>query len=101
MSQTKKSYKKGVVKEILKDHFHGYWEMNKHTFPEVYRESIENNVRKAIRCGTTDLGFTRYECLGCREGEPEPVLICFTCKSRFCHGCGKKSSPSSIRSDVT
>lgn len=90
MSQTKKSYKKGIVKKILKDHFHGYWEMNKDTYPEVYRESIEDNVRKAIRCGTQDLGYARYECLGCREGEPEPVLICFTCKSRFCHGCGKK-----------
>ncbi|WP_396426806.1 transposase zinc-binding domain-containing protein [Lederbergia sp. NSJ-179] len=24
------------------------------------------------------------------EGNPDPVFVCFTCKSRFCHKCGKK-----------
>lgn len=36
------------------------------------------------------MGYWRHECMGCMEGEPEPVFVCFTCKSRFCHGCGKK-----------
>lgn len=42
-----------------------------------------------MRCGTGDLGFARYECLGC-EGEPSPKFVYFTCKSRLCHRCGKK-----------
>lgn len=35
------------------------------------------------------MGFAKYECLGC-PSEADPVFICFTCKSRFCHGCRKK-----------
>ncbi|MGN7765432.1 transposase zinc-binding domain-containing protein [Paenibacillus sp. 22594] len=36
------------------------------------------------------MGYARYECKGCTKGTPDPVCICFTCKSRFCHGFGKK-----------
>lgn len=35
------------------------------------------------------MGYARYECLGC-EDNPLPKFVCFTCKSRFCHRCGKK-----------
>lgn len=59
-------------------------------YPESVRKSIEETVQKAMKCGRRDLGFALYECKGCKEGEPEPVYVCFTCKSRFCHGCGKK-----------
>jgi hypothetical protein len=82
--------KRGVVKQILKDHFHGFWELHANHFPEDLQSAIQDAVKKATRCGTKDMGYARYECLGCKEGKPEPVLICFTCKSRFCHGCGKK-----------
>ncbi|KAF0825384.1 hypothetical protein KIS1582_0691, partial [Cytobacillus firmus] len=79
----------GVIKQILKDHFDGFWRMHSVRFPETYREDIKETVEKAIRCGTSDLGYARYECLGC-EGESKPIFVCFTCKSRFCHKCGKK-----------
>ncbi|THE11892.1 hypothetical protein E1I69_13280 [Bacillus timonensis] len=42
-----------------------------------------------MRCGTVDLGLAKYECLGC-EYNSKPVFVCFTCKSRFYHKCGKK-----------
>lgn len=81
--------KSGVIKRILKDHFDGFWKMHSGVFPESYREDIKETVEKAIKCGTADLGYARYECLGC-EGGPKPLFVCFTCKSRFCHKCGKK-----------
>jgi hypothetical protein len=81
--------KSGIIKRILKDHFDGFWKIHSTLFPQKYRNDIEETVQKAIRCGTTDLGYSRYECLGC-EGNPKPIFVCFTCKSRFCHKCGKK-----------
>jgi plasmid rolling circle replication initiator protein Rep len=79
----------GVIKKILKDHFDGYWYMNSETYPASFRDDIKETVQKAIRCGTSDLGYAKYECLGC-PGDPKPKFVCFTCKSRFCHKCGKK-----------
>lgn len=79
----------GVIKEILRDHFKGFWELNHHRFPKSFRDDIKETVEKAIKCGTRDMGFARYECLGC-EGNPHPKFVYFTCKSRFCHRCGKK-----------
>jgi len=90
MENNKTWKKRGIIKQILKDHFHGFWELHEHQFPEGLRKSIQEAVNKAIRCGTKDMGYARYECMGCQKGEPEPVFVCFTCKSRFCHGCGKK-----------
>ncbi|WP_180955744.1 IS91 family transposase [Bacillus sp. V33-4] len=81
--------KSGLIKRILKDHFDGFWKLNAYRFPKSYQADIKETVEKAMRCGTTDLGYSRYECLGC-EGTPKPVFVCFTCKSRFCHKCGKK-----------
>jgi plasmid rolling circle replication initiator protein Rep len=81
--------KSGIIKRILKDHFDGFWKMHSYLFPKSYQADIQETVEKAIKCGTSDLGYARYECLGC-EGEPKPVIVCFTCKSRFCHKCGKK-----------
>ncbi|MDD9146974.1 transposase zinc-binding domain-containing protein [Sporolactobacillus sp. CQH2019] len=57
--------------------------------PEAYRGDIRETVQKAIKCGTRDLGYAKYECLGC-EGDPVPVFVCLICKSCFCHKCGKK-----------
>lgn len=84
-----KTKNSGVIKQILKDHFDGYWTMYGHNYPKSYRDDIKETVLKAIRCGTTDLGFAKYECLGC-VGHSKPKFVCFTCKSRFCHKCGKK-----------
>ena len=79
----------GVIKEILKDHFKVFWEFHHKRFPEAYRDDIEETVKKTIKCGTADMGYARYECLGC-EGNPLPRFVYFTCKSRLCHSCGKK-----------
>jgi hypothetical protein len=51
----------GIIKRILKDHFDGFWKMQSNRFPESFREDIKETVEKAIRCGTRDLGFARYE----------------------------------------
>lgn len=83
----------GVIKQILKDYFKGFWEVNAHVFPESYRDHIRDHIKETventIKCGTRDMGFALYECLGC-EGNPHPKYVYFTCKSRFCHRCGKK-----------
>lgn len=84
-----KQRQEGKVKQILKDHFDGFWRMHHDRFPSEYRDDIKETVEKAIKCGTRDIGYAKYECLGC-EGDPMPIFVCFTCKSRFCHGCGKK-----------
>jgi len=65
----------GVIKRILKDHFDGFWRMHSDLFPKSYREDIKETVEKAIRCGTKDLGYARYECLGC-DGEPKVCPFC-------------------------
>lgn len=80
---------RGIIKQILKDHFTGFWELHADLFPKSLQKDIKETVEKAIRCGTKDLGYAKYECVGC-SGKPDPVFVCFTCKSRFCHGCGKK-----------
>lgn len=84
-----KTRKKGIVKQIRKDHFDGYWKLHHNRFPKGYKEDIKETVEKAIKCGSKDIGFAKYECLGC-DGKPKPVFVGFTCKSRFCHKCGKK-----------
>ncbi|MGE7112302.1 hypothetical protein [Lysinibacillus sp. NPDC047702] len=67
----------GVIKTILKGHFSGFWEFHKEKFPEAYRKDILETVQKTIRCGSSDLGHRRYECLGC-EGNTKPVFIYFS-----------------------
>ncbi len=90
MSKKKTQKKKGIIKAIWKDHFAGFWEFHADVFPKELQGDIQETVLKAIRCGTKNMGNARFECLGCSKGNTEPVMICFTCKSRFCHGCGKK-----------
>lgn len=80
---------RGIIRRILKDHFDGFWQLHQNLFPAVYRKDIEETVLKAMRCGSSDFGHIRYECLGC-PGDTKPVFIYFSCKSRFCNKCGKK-----------
>lgn len=80
---------RGIIKRILKDHFDGFRQFHQNLFPAAYRKDIEETVLKAMRCGSSDLGHIRYECLGC-PWETKPVFIYFSCKSRFCNKCGKK-----------
>ena len=53
---------RGVIRQILIDHFHDFMDMHGHHLPKEFHRSIT-----------------------------EPVFICFNCKSRFYHGCGKKN----------
>ena len=71
----------GVIKQILKDHFKGFWELNI-SFPKSFRDDIKETVEKAIKCGTRDMGFARYECLGC-EGNPILNLYILHVKADF------------------
>ncbi|MHA6483294.1 hypothetical protein ACX1C1_15530 [Paenibacillus sp. strain BS8-2] len=32
--------KRGIVKQILKDHFHGFWELHANLFPKELQETI-------------------------------------------------------------
>lgn len=77
----------GVIKLILKDHFDGFWKLNEYRLPKSFRNDIKETVEKAIRCGKRDLGYSQAECLN-----PKPIFVCFTCKSRFYHKCGKNCS---------
>ena len=79
----------GVIKLILKEYFIGFWELHSNRFPEEYRKDIKETVKKTISCGSSDLGYARYECFG-NVGNKISKIICYTCKSRFCHRCGKK-----------
>lgn len=79
----------GIIKKILRDHFDGFWYIHEHRFPKEYREDIKETVLKTLKCGSKELGYAKYECLGC-VGEPKPLFVPFTCKSRFCNKCGKK-----------
>jgi hypothetical protein len=87
MGKRKKS--KGIIKQILQDHFAGFWDLHADLLPKNLQNDIKETVEKSIRCGTRDMGYAKYECLGC-PSDPDPVFVCFTCKSRFCHRCGKK-----------
>lgn len=69
-----KHKKRGIIKQILKDHFDGYWYLNDYRIPKEIRNDILETVKKAIRCGTKDLGYAKYECLSC-EGDPKPVFV--------------------------
>ncbi|WP_261305763.1 hypothetical protein [Paenibacillus andongensis] len=33
-----------MVKKILKDHFHGFWQMHAESFPEVVRKNIKKYI---------------------------------------------------------
>ncbi|MFD1038220.1 transposase [Virgibacillus byunsanensis] len=78
----------GVIKQMLQEHFAGFWYLNCDRFPENYRDDIKETVEKTMSCGSRDIGYARYECFGCENSIPK--FVCFTCKSRFCHRCGKK-----------
>lgn len=91
--------KRGIIRKILKDHFHEFMEVNNHQLPETLHTSITETVNKVIRCGTRDMGYARYECKGCTKGNPESVFICFTCKSRFVMGVGRNIQMNGQRSN--
>lgn len=40
----------GAIKQILKGHLLGSWQLHDNQFPESYRNNIKETVEKMIRC---------------------------------------------------
>ncbi|GAE95511.1 hypothetical protein JCM21714_4789 [Gracilibacillus boraciitolerans JCM 21714] len=49
--------------------------MNARSFPETYRADIKEAVEKTMRCGSMDLGYARYECLGCDGDVSQDLFV--------------------------
>ena len=54
--------------------------------PNDLKESVIEQVEKALGCGDPKNGYTLYKCLDCGDEH----IVGFSCKSRFCPRCGKK-----------
>ena len=76
---------RGVINQISRGHFDGFWRLYQEKFPVASRHDIEETVQKAIRCDLRNVGHIRYECLDC----PSYTRL-FSCKSRLCNKCGKQ-----------
>jgi len=76
---------KPSVQLILHDHFD-----NLPNDPEILERGLRpeglSNSKLAHICGTTDAGYSTYECLDCHKQH----YLFHTCKSRFCFSCGVK-----------
>lgn len=90
----KEEYLKQLVKEkqikvsqILKEHWKEFKKTNLYKVPEDMRKSVVEAVEKALSCGDTRKGYTKYKCIECDSGHE--VIIGHSCKSRFCNRCGK------------
>src|SRR3954471_9424088 len=53
---------------------------------EGVRKAVRDNLEKIIRCRTPVLGAEIY------ASDTETKVICHTCKSRFCPGCGNRAT---------
>lgn len=49
------------------------------------REHIDEAVSKDLKCSDIKYGFAEYKCEMCGDSTKVP----FTCKSKFCNGCGR------------
>jgi Putative transposase/Transposase zinc-binding domain len=67
------------LQQILAD-THKFWDHH------GTRPDVRQNFLKIIDCGTLALGADIY------ESETERLLVCGTCKSRFCPSCGYRAT---------
>ena len=75
------NYNKNVFKQIIRDHWSEFQDMNPR-----YKTGYYNNViKKMLGCGDPENGFIAYRCLSCGEVKKIP----FSCKSSFCLSCAK------------
>ena len=74
------------IKQIIKDHFEGFWEKNQKKYPKEMRNDIYKEVKKMQGCGNEKDGFRAYICKLC--GEIKKIGL--TCKSKLCNKCGRK-----------
>jgi len=89
MRRREKKEKKQTIKivDILREHWEEFLQVYGEKIPEDMRESVEEAVEKAMRCGDPQYGYVEYVCVKCNGKEKKRVG--FTCKSRFCNRCGK------------
>ena len=73
--------KKGKIKTILEDHWHGFLKI----YENKIRFNVKKEVEKVLKCKDTKYGFIELKCDKCNTKKK----IGFTCKSRFCTSCGK------------
>lgn len=73
--------KKNILRQIFKDHWKSF--LMKHM--GRIRHVVNREVNRMIGCGDEMKGYTKYCCEACGESKK----VAFTCKSRFCHSCGK------------
>ena len=73
--------KKGKIKIILEDHWHGFLKI----YENKIRDNVKKEVEKVLKCKDTKYGFIELKCDKCNTTKK----IGFTCKSRFCTSCGK------------
>ena len=73
--------KKGKIKIILEDHWHGFLKI----YENKIRSNVKKEVEKVLKCKDTKYGFIELKCDKCNTKKK----IGFTCKSRFCTSCGK------------
>ena len=73
--------KKGKIKIILEDHWHGFLKI----YENKIRFNVKKEVEKVLKCKDTKYGFIELKCDKCNTKKK----IGFTCKSRFCTSCGK------------
>ena len=73
--------KKGKIKIILEDHWHGFLKI----YENKIRSNVKKEVEKVLKCKDTKYGFIELKCDKCNTTKK----IGFTCKSRFCTSCGK------------
>jgi hypothetical protein len=67
------------LKQILHKTTH-YWDS------EEVRPEVRQAFRKALRCGTLELGAEVY------ASEHQELIVCHTCKSRGCTSCGHRAT---------
>ncbi|MEA1963382.1 MAG: transposase zinc-binding domain-containing protein [Patescibacteria group bacterium] len=71
-----------TIKQILKDSWNDFYDLNNGNIRDVVFENIE----KVMACGDKDkLGYGMYVCPSCGDKH----YVAHTCKSRFCNSCGK------------
>ena len=75
------NYNKNVFKEIIRDYWSEFQEMN----PRYKTDYYNNVIKKMLGCGDTENGFISYRCLLCGEVKK----ISFSCKCSFCFSCAK------------
>lgn len=73
--------KKGKIKIILEDHWHGFLKI----YENKIRFNVKKEVEKVLKCKDTKYGFIELKCDKCNTKKK----IGFTCKSRFCTSCEK------------